>query len=151
MTVMTTPMILDTAVTFADLDTAVTSLGWERHGTTAAPPLVPGEPEVATWTHPWAGTLVYTCNPAVWLRVLDLGAVEPRAAVALALRLPHLGESAIAALLRAGPTELVLLGVLAAGVLRSPAHLNAVRALMQHREHAVAQAAVTTAKLLVEA
>jgi hypothetical protein len=151
MTVATTPMILDTAVTFADLDAAVTDLGWVRHGTTAAPPLVPGEPEVATWTHPLAGTLVYTCNPVVWLRVLDLGTVERAAAVALAVRLPHLGESAIAALLRAGPTELVLLGVLAAGVQRSPTHLNAVRALLHHRDPAVAQAAIATARMLVEA
>ena len=41
---VTTPIILDTAVSFADLDAAVTDLGWQRHGTTAVP-VVGGEPE----------------------------------------------------------------------------------------------------------
>jgi hypothetical protein len=145
-----TVMVLDTAVTFPDVEAAAADLGWQLVGTTALPPLVPGEPEVATWTQPGAGTLVYTCNPAVWLRVLDLEGVEPAAAVALALRLPHLGEAAIAALLRARPTELVLFGVLAAGTYRSPAHLNAVRALTHHPDPTVARAAANAARLLAE-
>lgn len=145
-----TVMVLDTAVTFADVESAAADLGWQPHGTTAIPPLVPGEPEVVTWTQPGAATLVYTYNPVVGLRVLDLTDIDPVAAVALALRLPHLGEAAIAALLHAGTTELVLLGVFAAAAYRSPAHLNAVRALMHSRDPVVARVAANTARILAE-
>jgi hypothetical protein len=144
-----TSMVLDTSVTYADLETAVTDLGWQRQAI-AMQPLVSGEPEFATFAKPDAGTLVYTCNPAVWLRVLDLDHVAPSALVALALRLPHLGEEAITGLLRAKQTERVLRGVLAAGVLPSPRHLQAVRALLHHRDPSVARAAIATSRVLVQ-
>lgn len=135
-------MVIDPAVTFAELDAVVRRAGWSPRGELATAPLVAGEPEVATWTRPTAGTLTYTCNPAVWLRVLDLSTVEdPAAAVALAVQLPHRGIEAVTRLLRSGSEESLLLGVLAARVLRSPTHVGALRALTRSKHSTVARAA----------
>jgi hypothetical protein len=50
--------------------------------------------------------LVYTCNPAVWLRLLDLGGVTDAAErMALALSLPQLESAGIGQLLRSGDVE----------------------------------------------
>jgi hypothetical protein len=128
-------------LSYDELNAALGELGWAFESGPSYPPLVAGEPELATWRR-GDDNLLYACNPVAWLRVLDLSDVShPSDRLALALRLPLLDSARIARLLRTRDTESVLLGVLAADVLGMREHLPAVRALMHHREGVVAATA----------
>jgi len=135
-------VVLRPELTYAELADRVEARGWAWHSGPALPPLVAGEPELAAWRHPTAGDLVYTCNPVAWLRLLDLAAVsDPAERIELLVGLPLLESDDVGPLLRSGSVEDVLLGVYAADVLGLREHARAVRALMRHRDPAVARAA----------
>ena len=126
---------------YKDLALALERLGWRYVSGPARPPLVPGEPEFASWRI-GEESLVYTCNPVVWLRVLDLSAITGAARrLALITAVPSLEYRRVAGLLRSRATESVLLGVLAAEVLDARDQLPALRALMHHSDRVVAVAA----------
>lgn len=136
-------IVLSPEMTYVELNSALAERGWVWTSGPSTLPLVPDEPELTTWRHDTAGSLVYTCNPVVWLRLLDLAAVtDPSERVALALGLPQLESEEIGRVLRSGDVERTLLGVLAAEVLDGTEHLSAIRALMHHRDPSVARAAV---------
>jgi hypothetical protein len=93
-------IVLSPQLTYAELNDILAQRDWVWTSGPSTPPLVEGEPELATWRHDTAGSLVYTCNPAVWLRLLDLGGVTDAAErMALALSLPQLESAGIGQLL----------------------------------------------------
>ena len=142
-------VVLRPELTYAELAGQVEARGWVWHSGPTLPPLVAGEPELSAWRHPTAGDLVYTCNPVAWLRLLDLAAVsDPAERIHLLLGLPLLESEDIGPLLRSASVEEVLLGVHAAAVLGLREHARAVRALMHHRDPAVARAATTAVTAL---
>jgi hypothetical protein len=97
-------IVLSPQLTYAELNDILAQrdwVVWAEHSAASR-----GEPEFATWRHDTAGSLVYTCNPAVWLRLLDLGGVTDAAErMALALSLPQLESAGIGQLLRSGDVE----------------------------------------------
>ena len=142
---MSQNLVLHPAITFAELSEALSGLGWNRSAdTSVAPPLLPGEPEFASWSHAGnAGArLSYTFNPVVRLRVLVF--YGPRAAE---LRdeaeraLPSLGLAELRELLQSADARRLLLGVLAARELGAYAVLDLLEPLRAHAEQAVARAA----------
>ena len=138
---MSTRLVLMPELAYESLDATVRGLGWQPMTGPAGPPLVVGEPEFATWAQD-DDLLTYACNPVAWLRVLDLsGVAEPARRSELLAAVPLLEYDRLPRLLRSSRPETVLLGVLAVDLLAAREHLPAVRALMHHREPAVARAA----------
>ncbi|MFF5289021.1 hypothetical protein [Paractinoplanes globisporus] len=136
-------LVLDPDLRYADLTATLRRFGFALVREPSAPPLVPGEPEFGTWRRA-DDIAVYTCNPVVRLRLLDLsGVAEPDA---IRAELPLLHASALPRLLRSSDPEQLLLGVLAAGAMHAYDQLPALRALGRHRDSAVARAAVLTAR-----
>ena len=126
---------------YSTLAATLQSLGWEVASEPAHPPLVDGEPEFASWRKE-DDTVVYTCNPVAWLRLVDISAVSrPADRLALVTRLPMLDPGRIARLVRARNANDVLLGILATDVLALRDNLPALRALMHSRDRVVAGAA----------
>ncbi len=72
-------LIVTPETSFDRIAAAIEKIGWRRENPgLAAPPIVSGEPEMATWT--WNGHkpfVVYTFNPVVRLRVLDVATAPP--------------------------------------------------------------------------
>lgn len=85
-------LLLDPDLGFDRIASALEALGWRRADPgLAQAPLVPGEPELATWS--WGGEkphCVYSFNPVARLRVLDLATVPPPLRAQIAERLPPL-------------------------------------------------------------
>ena len=65
-------LVLDPSILFEEMRRRLESLGFARQpDTTITPPLVPGEPESASFISPESeARIVYTFNPVVKLRVL---------------------------------------------------------------------------------
>lgn len=82
---------------FGDIARVLAQLGWQRDTLELhAPPLIQGEPEVATWS--WAGSkpfVTYTFNPVVSMRVLEVATLPPALRAALAEQLPLLDHTAL--------------------------------------------------------
>lgn len=70
-------VVLDPGCRFEEIAGWIEGGGWHRATAPALPPLFPGEPEAAAWV--WPGTscvrVVYSYNPVIRLRSLDLTAV----------------------------------------------------------------------------
>ena len=71
-------LVLPAEMRFDDLARALEGRGWQRSGTRlASEPILPGEPELASW---WAAErtalLTYTFNPVTRLRLIALSGVE---------------------------------------------------------------------------
>jgi hypothetical protein len=99
---MNARIVLDPSLSYVELNASVSRLGWEHVAGPAYPPLVPDEPEFASWRRD-TDSLTYACNPVAWLRVLDLSAVaEAAQRLALIGSLPLLGYDQLPRLLRAG-------------------------------------------------
>jgi hypothetical protein len=89
-------LILDPDTGFDTIERTLSILGWERKTGASADSLLPGEPEVASWT--WQGHkpyVIYTYNPVVHLRVLDVANLPPVFRRALCDLLPWLNEEAV--------------------------------------------------------
>lgn len=104
-------LLLDPDLSFAQIAATLDELGWRRADAgPAAPPLVTGEPELATWT--WGGAkpfCVYSFNPIARLRVLDLATVPPPLRAEIAERLPPLdSDELLRRLALAEPRERLL-------------------------------------------
>jgi hypothetical protein len=146
------PLLVDPALSFADLERALLALGWRRDATRPfTPDLIPGEPELAGFSAPdGLGHLAYTFNPVVQLRVLAPRDVRHDQVAELERRLPLLRARDALALLRDADPRRALLGVLAAETLEEPLLLDAVQALAAHSEPALARAAQRAALRLGE-
>jgi hypothetical protein len=84
-------LLVDPSVSFAEIAAAMERIGLERQDSgTATQPIIEGEPETASWW--WHGRkpfVIYTFNPIVKLRVLDVATLPPalRGAIASLLRI----------------------------------------------------------------
>jgi hypothetical protein len=134
-------------LTFDEVAARLAALGWRGGADVAYAPLVPGEPEVATWTLGRA-TLAYTCNPAVWLRLVEATGVDDASWGAVARALPHLDERGIAGLLQSADDEEVVLALLAVEALGVRSAAAEVAALAGHPRALVADLAASVARSL---
>ncbi|GAB4214987.1 MAG: hypothetical protein OHK0022_54340 [Roseiflexaceae bacterium] len=129
-------ILADTA--FADLSERLIALGWLRAPDPTAPePFIPGEPDLAEWHRPnadgSAARLVYTFAPASGLRALmaELPAQSDRAYVGPLAALPQLHAPEIAGLLGSDDQRNCLRGIQAAALLRDPALIAPLNALLE--------------------
>ena len=132
---MSATLILLPEIKFDRLQGELDQLSWFRQqDTSVAPPLVPGEPELASWKHQHAdGRIVYTFNPVVSLRVLSFygdAAAELRGEVAK--RLPALTVNDLLELLKSERVEKLLLGIFAVSELEEIEALGAIIRLTSH-------------------
>jgi hypothetical protein len=146
------PLIVSPEINFARLKRELGQLAWTlQPDTMVAAPLVPGEPEVASWKHRRArGRIVYTFNPVVSLRVLSFygdAAAELKGEVAA--RLPVLTLSDLLELLKSDDTEKLLLGIFAVGESEEIEALGAIMRLVAHPEQLIARAAAKTQEKLL--
>jgi hypothetical protein len=72
---MNARLVLMPELRFGELAARLGQAGWHAAGQ-AADPILPGEPEHATFERPDGGRLVYTFNPVCALRVLDTSAAD---------------------------------------------------------------------------
>jgi hypothetical protein len=109
-------LIIRPEIPFIAIEAGLAELGWTRNpddGTGA--PLMDGEPEFATWT--WQGRkpfVIYTFNPVVSMRVLDVATLPPALREAVAAKWPLLDERGIEQLFDAPIAKERLLGLWAA-------------------------------------
>jgi hypothetical protein len=146
------PLIVSPEVNFERLKRDLGQLAWTlQPDTMVTPPLLPGEPELASWKHQHAdGRIVYTFNPVVSLRVLSFygdNAAELRGEVAE--RLPALTLNELLALLQSDDDEKLLLGIFAVGELEEVEALGAIMQLRVHPEQMIAKAAAKTQEKLL--
>lgn len=144
-------LVLQPSIAFAQIEATLSRLGWARSAdTSVAPPILPGEPEFASWSRASEGgragddgaRISYTFNPVVRLRVLVFygpRAGELRAEAASAL--PMLELSDLRELLQSADVRRLLLGVFAARELGAFMTLDLLEPLREHAEEAVARAA----------
>jgi hypothetical protein len=136
-------LVISPQLTFVELSRKIRALGWTRQANGAVePPLIPGEPEFASWSRGEDGRVSYTFNPAVKLRALVFygpHAGEQSAEVERAL--PTLGLPELRELLQSKDTRQLLLGVFVARELKAFTLLNLFEPLLSHQETTVARAA----------
>lgn len=150
-------LVVRPEVTFDELGAALARAGWARgRDRLAAPPLVPGEPEFASWSRgagagEGAERISYSFNPVAGFRVLvfrGARAAESRAETALSL--PALAPADLRPLLQSRDLRTLLLGILAAGELRAAETLDLLERLRRHPHGAIAGAAVEAHASVVE-
>src|SRR5262249_13101398 len=134
-------LIPQPAISFPQIDQTLSRLGWARAADTlAAPPIIPSEPEFASWSWPDGGSISYTFNPAVKLRILVF--YGPRAgdqSAEVEGILPTLGFPELRELLQSRDARQLLLGIFAARELKAFAALDLLEPLRNHSETIVAR------------
>lgn len=109
-------LLVDPETPFSAIEKGLQKLGWTRgEDQSLAPPLIKGEPEFATWT--WQGGkpfIIYTFNPMVRMRVLDVATVPPMMRAAVASQWPLLDERGVEQLFTSRDAKARLLGLWAA-------------------------------------
>lgn len=149
-----TTLIVSPEINFARLKRELAQLAWTlQPSTMVRAPLVPGEPEVASWKHQHAdGRIVYTFNPVVSLRVLSFyGDAAAELRTEAAARLPSLTSGDLLELLESDDTEKLLLGIFAVGEAEEIEALGAIMRLLSHPEQLIAKAAAKTQEKLMHA
>ncbi len=136
-------LIVQPKCPFADIAKVLGQMGWQRDPQDMAiSPLISGEPEVATWS--WAGNkpyVVYTFNPVVKMRVLEVATLPPALRQALASQLPLLDKHAIAKLFESDDIRDRLLGLWAAQETERVDLIEPARLLTQDAEPILAEQA----------
>src|SRR5262249_40039438 len=108
-------LIVAPDVGFGAVAAAVEATGLRPEARGAGPPLIAGEPELASWSRGGGKPFVtYTLNPVAMLRVLDVATAPPPLRADLASRLKLLARDEVASLLDASETRDVLRGLWAA-------------------------------------
>jgi hypothetical protein len=146
------PLIVSPEINFERLKRELGRLAWTlQPNTMVAAPLVPGEPEVASWKHQRGdGRIVYTFNPVVSLRVLSFyGDAAAELRTEAAARLPSLTSGDLLELLKSDDVEKLLLGIFAVGEAEEIEALGAIIRLLAHPEPLVARAAAQTQEKLL--
>ena len=144
-------LVIQPNTTFARIDTTLSKHGWKRApDTSVAPPIIPGEPEFASWSKE-EDRISYTFNPVARLRVLAFyGDVAGSRRSQVRDVVPTLELDELEELLRSSEPRELLLGILAAGVLKVVTVLGILDTLRNHHERAVAQAATKTYEDLLQ-
>ena len=136
-------LIVKPSFSYQEIEAVLHRMGWQRDGLDlATAPTLANEPEVMTWS--WAGRkpyLVYTFNPVVKMRVLDVASVPPAMREALAKELPLLDTRAIAKLFESDDIRERLLGLWAAQETERVDLLGPARLLINDPEPALAEQA----------
>ena len=116
------------------------------------PPLVPGEPELASFIATESGArIVYTFNPVVKLRVLAFhGKDAPAVAAAVAPRIPTLGMDQILTLLESDDPRQILLGIFASDMLEAIEAIVPLSKLREHPDAVIAKPATTVYDNLIK-
>jgi hypothetical protein len=145
--------IVSPALAFADLDARLETSGWFLESESQTPPIIAGEPELAAWTHrEHDASIVYTFNPAVYLRVLTFDGPDADLAWRqVCTCIPGLEKADLDRLLASNVVRDTLLGLFAAAELREVRTLEAVSALVDHPDPTVRRAAERTRHVLAEA
>jgi hypothetical protein len=139
------PLVLAPELVFATVSATLQHLGWRRDPDLTAPePILPGEPELASWVRDGgAARVIYGFHPAIALRVLGFtGIAAERLRRQAAEHLPTLPAEEIPALLRSPEVERVLLGIHAARELRAVHLIAALGELRDHPDELVAREAL---------
>ena len=106
-------LIINPDVSFFDIEKVMEELGWRKEPNHLnTDPIIQGEPEVASWTN--AGRkpfVIYTFNPVISLRVLDVATLPPVHREAIVNRIPVLSEQAVGDLLQSDLAQRQLLGL----------------------------------------
>ncbi len=135
--------IVKPSFSYLELEAVLKRMGWQRDGLDlGTQPLIANEPEVMTWS--WTGRkpyIVYTFNPVVKMRVLDVAGVPPAMRAALANELPLLDARAIANLFESDDIRERLLGLWAAQETERVDLIKAAQVLIHDREPALAEQA----------
>ncbi|HWV14422.1 MAG TPA: hypothetical protein VN030_03240 [Cellvibrio sp.] len=135
-------LIVDPQCSFHHIALALTQLGWQRDSLELSPPLLQGEPEVATWS--WGGNkpfITYTFNPVVHMRVLEVATLPPALRSLLASKLPLLDHTAIAKLFDSADARERLLGLWCAQETETVDLLSRARQLTVDAEPVLAEQA----------
>lgn len=145
-------LVLSPEINFDGIQRKLAELSWSRQQeTSATAPLLPGEPELASWTHNHAdGRIVYTFNPVVSLRVLSFyGESAAELRIETSARLPVLTPVDVLELLKSADLQKILLGIFAAGEMEATETLGALTSLLKHPEQIIAKAAAKTYQKLL--
>ncbi len=136
-------LIVQPQCPFSTISQVLTQLGWQRDPLDmVAPPLIRDEPEVATWS--WGGgkpLVIYTFNPVVKMRVLDVATLPPKLREAVANQLPLLTPAAVEKLFDSGDVRERLLGLWAAQETERIDLITRTRQLADESEPALAEQA----------
>ena len=136
-------LIVNPACPFSDIAHAMTQMGWQRDTLElAAPSLIANEPEVATWS--WKGHkpfVIYSFNPVVKMRVLDVAGVPPGVREGIAQQLPLLDHLAIEKLFTSDDVRERLLGLWAVQETERVDLLETARKLQDDPEPVLAEQA----------
>ena len=150
---MPATLILSPEFTFERLQRDLVAHSWFRQAEmpVTAPPLLPGEPELASWQHQQAdGRIVYTFNPVVSLRVLSFyGGAAAELMREVAERLPVLHPGDLLTLLKSEDLPQLLLGIFAVGETKEIGALGEIHRLGSHPEPMIARAAAATQEKLL--
>ncbi len=133
-------IVLSKSFTFINLDQRLTDLGWRRRpDSTAPPPILPNEPDMAAWTHPDADAhLDYAFHPAMSLRLLMIrGENVDEIGAGLSQRLPTTGVEEARQLLGAPEVESMLLGIHAVSAINAFELVDRIAGLMNHPDELV--------------
>jgi hypothetical protein len=137
-------LVLIPALRFGELAALLGQHGWTL-AQQAAEPLVPGEPEHASFERGQA-RLVYTCNPVCHFRVLDTALAG---AAGLDAALPVVSTGAVADWLASDDERTLLRGLLAAAHTEQLALAPLVQAQCKHPRPAIARAAEQALQVLL--
>jgi len=108
-------LLIKPEVTFREISETLIRLGWSREREPFASPLVNDEPEFVSWS--WQGRkpiLIYSFNPVVKLRVLDVATLPPHMRGDIAAQIPLLTDKNVDDLLFEPDPKHRLLGLWAA-------------------------------------
>ena len=130
-------------VPFEEIAICLKRLGWTREDQPSDhPPLIQGEPEVATWTfHGGKPFIIYTFNPIARLRVLDVATAPPAVRMAIAQQIPLIDEVQLSKLFDSQDPKARLRALWAAKEVERVDLLARVEKLKQDPEPAIAEQA----------
>jgi hypothetical protein len=146
---MNASVVVDPQFRFVQLDERLKSLGFARDVSVQpiTPDILPGERELAAWTR-GNERLTYTFNPVVSLRVIDGSGLAAGDMEAICRQLPLVDANAIGPMLADDDSRRVLLGLLAARILRTQELAPLVVPLTFHDEPVIRHAAAETVEAL---
>jgi hypothetical protein len=146
---MNASIVVDPQFVFRQLDERLKSLGFARDESVQAitPDIRPGERELAAWTR-GKERLTYTFNPVVSLRVIDASGLADDGMEPIRRQIPLVDEDGISQLLADSDARRVLLGLLAARILRTQELAPLVVPLTFHDEEIIRRTAAQTVEAL---
>jgi hypothetical protein len=148
---MTVSIAIEPNATFTEVVRALAAIGWHLNGQEdSLPPLVSGEPELASWHHREFPTrITQTFNPVVRMRVLAFDGDKAQALCNEATgHLPILRPKDVEDLLSSDDQRQILLGVFVLKELELFELMPKLSELQHHHETLVANAARNAQRLL---